>query len=437
MINIEIGNSECKITGVDAATLTKLKDVLSYTTAPAMNYYTKSFSTSKRTLMSKQGVFPTGLLNRLTDYLESNNIYYTATNLRIKPERLEMPFKLNLGYTPYLSQTKAAWFANFRGRGIIVAPTGLGKSTIIAMIIANIQVKTLIVVPNLELKRQLSASLEAAFGSLKHITVENIDSPRLNKLKGFDMLIIDEFHHSAAKTYRKLNKTAWSSIYYKFGMTATPFRSQDSENMLLESVLSNVIYEISYQDAVKAGQIVPMEVYYYELPKQTVKGHTWAQVYNELIVKNESRNTLIHEILLSLSTQNISTLCLVKEISHGEDLAKRTNFTFANGTEEQELKIAKINLFNRKVKNILIGTTGVLGEGVDTKPAEYVIIAGLGKSRNAFMQQVGRGFRVYPNKTSCKVILFKDRSHKWTLNHFKEQCKTLLEEFGVVPVKIS
>lgn len=435
MLTIEIGNSECKVIGADSALMTQLKAVLSYETAPAMNFYTKTFSSQKRTLMSKQGVFPTGLVSRLTDYLGSNNIYYTATNLRIKPERLETPFKLNLEYTPYLSQTKAAWFANFRGRGIIVAPTGLGKSTIVAMIIANVQVKTLVVVPNLELKRQLSASLEAAFGSLEHITVENIDSPRLNKLKGFDMLIIDEFHHSAAKTYRKLNKTAWNSIYYKFGMTATPFRSQDSENMLLESVLSNVIYEIRYQDAVAAGQIVPLEAYYYDLPKKNVKGHTWAQVYSELVVNNEFRNGLIRDILHDLYNNSLSTLCLVKEISHGDKLSDLTGAGFANG--EGDDKVMLINAFNSTKLRALIGTTGVLGEGVDTKPAEYIIIAGLGKSRNAFMQQIGRGFRNYPGKTSCKIILFRDPSHKWTKDHFKAQCQTLLEEFNVVPIKIS
>ena len=96
-----------------------------------------------------------------------------------------------------------------------------------------------------------------------------------------------------------------------------------------------------------------------------------------------------------------------------------------------------IDDFNRqKTHPILIGTTGVLGEGIDTRPAEWIIIAGLGKSKNQFMQNIGRGIRVYPGKKSCKVILFKDGSHKWTLKHFKEQCMILKEVYGIVPMRL-
>jgi superfamily II DNA or RNA helicase len=53
------------------------------------------------------------------------------------------------------------------------------------------------------------------------------------------------------------------------------------------------------------------------------------------------------------------------------------------------------------------------------------------------MQQCGRGFRRYEDKESCKIILIKDSSHKWTKQHFKAQCKILEEEYGVIPLKIN
>ncbi len=421
--------------GLTAEQHSKLKGVLSYETAPAMNFYTKTFSSTMRTMLSKRGDFPTGLLYLVLEWLTIASHKYETVDLRIKPKSKEGLFTLNLGYTPYRSQIEAAKAGAKSQRGIISAPTGLGKSTIVALLIDRLQVKTLIVVPNLELKRQLSESLRAAFGSLANITVENIDSNAIKKKKDYDLLIIDEFHHSAAKTYRTLNKKVWNNIYYKIGLTATPFRSQSSEKMLLESVLSNIIYEIRYEDAVTQGHIVPMEAYYYEIEKKVPKGHTWAQIYNELVVNNQERNDLIGELIASLNTNKISNLCLVKEIAHGNNLSELTGAAFANGQDDD--KVMLIKGFNaRKIKS-LIGTSGVLGEGVDTKPAEYVIIAGLGKSKTAFMQQVGRGFRNYPGKESCKIILFYDRSHKWTREHFKTQCRILLEEFGVVPVKIS
>ena len=96
MLTIEIGNSESKITGVDSNMMSKLKDVLSYETAPTMNYYTKSFSSHKRTLLSKQGIFPTGCLKTLVDALESYRINYSIVDRRVVPKRKEGMFKLNL-----------------------------------------------------------------------------------------------------------------------------------------------------------------------------------------------------------------------------------------------------------------------------------------------------------------------------------------------------
>ena len=65
-----------------------------------------------------------------------------------------------------------------------------------------------------------------------------------------------------------------------------------------------------------------------------------------------------------------------------------------------------------------------------------IILAGLGKSKNAFMQQCGRGVRRYGDKQSAKIIIFRDASHKWSLAHFKEQVKILQEEYGVTPAKL-
>lgn len=256
----------------------------------------------------------------------------------------------------------------------------------------------------------------------------------LKDTPGYDCVIIDEFHHSAASTYRKLNAKAWSDVYYRIGLTATPFRSQDNERLLLESILSKIIYRVEHKAAVEKGYIVPVEAYYIEVPKQQVEGMHWREVYSELVVNNDIRNELICTILTSLVDAGKKTLCLVKEINHGNKIAESTLLHFANGEAENTREL--ISNFNGGLHTGLIGTTGVLGEGIDTKPAEYIIIAGLGKSKNSIMQSAGRGFRKYPGKESCKIILFRDTSHKWTKAHFNAQCKYLLEEYGIKPTRI-
>lgn len=433
MIRLTVGNSLCKITGINTKEYNELRELLSYSEDPAAAFYRKSWKSGKRYLIDKKGNFPTGLLYIVEDYLKlpPEQVY----DQRWKPTHL-LSLPMQMLQVPYEEQIQAAEAASQHHRGIIVAPTGVGKSLITALIIARLRVRTLVVVPSLELKRQLSQSLFEWFGqdALQHISVQNVDALDPTKKAEVDLVIIDEFHHSGAKTYRMLNQKAWSGVYYKIGLTATPFRSQDHERLLLESVLSRTIYKVDYKSAVSKGYIVPMEAYYVDVPPQAVEGRTWAQVYSQLVVNNVPRNKIINELLSRFYDNNLKTLCLVKEIRHGELLTNISGAGFANGQDGASADL--IAGFNAGKLTCLIGTTGVLGEGVDIKPAEYIIIAGLGKSKNAFMQQVGRGFRRHGSKETCKVIIFRDTSHKWTLAHFKEQCKILKSEYGIVPRRL-
>lgn len=435
MINLTIDNSTSQITGLSLQQERELRDLLSYNTDPSQAYFAGGRFPRKRTLLGKRGDFPTGLIDRVYTYLSQKS--YTVVDLRIRPERPLGLFKTNFGNIKlYQEQLMGAWKAFLAKRGTIRMPTGFGKSVTMALLIRACGVKTLIVVPNLGLKNQLKEAFTQYFGSLKNITIENIDSPTLKEAGDYDCLIVDEAHHSAAKTYRALNKKQWSKIYYRYFFTATPFRSNEEEQLLMESVAGSVRYEVSHARAVEMGAIVPLEAYYIELPKTPVEGRTWGQVYKELVVNNEYRNRLISQFMQSLQIPPLRNhiLCLVKEIAHGNNLSALSGAAFANGQDEESPRL--IRWFNEGMVSTLIGTTGVLGEGIDTKPAEFVIIAGLGKSRPAFMQQVGRAMRRYGNKDSAKVIIFKDSSHKWTKRHFAEQCKTLKNEYGVIPVKL-
>ena len=406
----------------------------------AQSVYFSGSPSALRFLMSKRGEFPTGLLYIVENYLQ--NVPHVKKDHRTRPEPRHGLFKASLAHTPRPEQIEAAEACKRAHRGIVCATTGTGKSLIAALIVEALQVPTLIVVPTLALKAQLTADLRATFGADRvgglgeALAVENVDALDPKKpLKGYHCVIVDEFHHSGAKTYRELNVKAWQDVYFRFGLTATPFRSNADERLLLESVLSEVVYRLDYKKAVSKGYVVPVEAYYINLPKINNDLHTWPEVYSNLVVNNKYRNRIISNIIQDLYEEGKKTLCLVKEINHGHNILKdRSLVPFVTG-EDIGSRAWLIHFIEGKATT-LIGTTGVLGEGVDTKPAEYVIIAGLGKSKTQFMQQVGRGLRLYPGKESCKVIIFRDPSHKYTLRHFREQCRFLLDEYGVKPVKL-
>ncbi len=428
MASIKVKNSYSQIIGLKTSEFKSLRRELSYVDNPSSAYYAGGWK-SRKYLLDKNGFFPTGLLSRVQKLTNANLI-----DLRIIPTPQNLfrnrpyPFKL------YDSQMAATIAALTCGRGGIVMPTGTGKSMVIANMILAHQVKTLVIVPTLEIKKQLQNTMDLLFEDTKNIQIRNIDSSDLETMTDFDMLIIDECHHAAAKTYQNLNKKAWTKIYHRFFLTATFFRNQDNEQLLFEGIAGEEIYRLTYKEAVKQKQIVLIEAYYIDLPKQENDCYTYREVYDRFVVNHDLRNSEIREIIASLRSCKKSSLTLVKEIEHGKNIVEDTITKFVHGQDDESRQY--IAAFNKRELVDLVGTTGVLGEGIDTRPAEYIIIAGLGKAKSAFMQQIGRGVRNYPGKESCKVILFRDTSHKFLLRHFNMQVKILREEYGVEVEKL-
>lgn len=428
MVTITLGNSISLIQGLSAELDKALREHLSY----KIGSFHSAFGVRKKSMLSKRGEFLTGLSERIMIFLAINGVKPKIINKKT-PFNKKPSIKPVLPHTPYQQQNEAAAWA-ILNNGIISMTTGSGKSTVIALIAAQLNVKTLVVVPTLNLKKQLTASLLEALKGKSDIVVENIDSSRLKTMTNFDLLIIDEMHHSAAKTYQTLNKRVWNNIPRRVGLTATPFRNNPEENLLLESICGPVLYELPYKQAATQGLVAKLEAYYYEVVPTPTEAHTWAQVYSELVVNNDKRNETIALTMLRLNASQKSTLCLVKEVAHGRKLAEMTGFPLITGEDEESRDY--IRQFNNGEIMAVIATTGMCGEGVDTRACEYVIIAGLGKAKSQLMQQFGRAVRNYPGKDSGKIVLFRDKSHRFTLRHYRDQAKILKDEYGIIPVKL-
>lgn len=393
--------------------------------------FIKGYVAKKTTLISKKGEFPSGLLTMAQTWLKENCISVKVEDMRERPEPTPGMFRLNLGdLKPYPEQLAAVEAAVKIGRGTIQACTGFGKSLVLAVLVNRLQLRTLILVPNLNLKSQLRETFTKMFGGLENVTIENYDSPVIQKDGAYDLLVIDEGHHSACRTIQKLNKRLWNDIYHRFFLSATPYRSREAENIILQSVTGDMIYSVPYAKARDKGYVVPVEAYFYTLPKTKNPGTSWPEVYKRCVVENEYRNKLIAFLMKNLHEHKQSTLTLVKELAHGETLSGLTGAGFANGESDETPTL--MNWFANGDLKSLIATTGVAGEGSDLRACSWVIIAGLGKSRNAFAQQVGRCVRRFPGKEWGRVILFRDQSSKWLEDHFQSECRHLKEEFGVV-----
>ncbi len=177
-------------------------------------------------------------------------------------ERPALPYTLALGMEPrpYQKEALTNWLAE-GSSGVVVLPTGAGKTLVAAMAIAEMGLWTLVVVPTIDLLQQWRTALASAlamnideiglFGGgekdLKPITIITYDSAALypRELRRFGLLIFDECHHLPAPTYRLIAESAFTPL--RLGLSATPERS-DMAHVDLDELIGPEVYRRSPTD---------------------------------------------------------------------------------------------------------------------------------------------------------------------------------------------
>ena len=182
--------------------------------------------------------------------LHQNQSKYQDNAKKYGVLNLQKPISIN----PHRHQKSAlqAWVKN-KCRGLVVLPTGSGKSFLAVMAMTHVQRSTLVIVPTIDLVQQWAGLLEGFFkckvgmlgGGSKEvcdITVSTYDSAVLmmefigNK---FGFVIFDECHHLPGPS----NRFAATSCLapYRLGLTATPERNDNGEKTLYD-LIGNLCY---------------------------------------------------------------------------------------------------------------------------------------------------------------------------------------------------
>ena len=392
-------------------------------------------------LYDDEGYFPTGLLSQVTQLLDKKGIKYSLDDKRIKPKtQYNFVLKESLPKLRYY-QKEAARALEEAHRGVVVMPTGTGKTVTAARMIWDIGVKTLIVTPGKDITTMMVEGMTTFFGKgkvakldtkskkTKAINVVNIQAlinldPKL--FNDVDMVIIDEFHHSAADTYLIANEDHFGHCYYRIGLTATNFRNDGAE-LALRAVLSDILYEYSISQAINDGYLVPPEFRWLE-SMMPAKADKYQAAYKQNIVENVDRNEIITET--ALKHKKDSVLILVKQVNHGKELASMLpDAKFLHGHIKDSERAQIMNSFRSGKLKCLIGTS-VIGEGVDLPIANVLIMAGGGKAKSQIMQNIGRVLRLYEGKDRAIIYDFKDRDDSWLEEHSALRAEIYATEYN-------
>lgn len=153
---------------------------------------------------------------------------------------------------PFQSEALAAWRAN-KARGVVVLPTGAGKSHVALMAMADRLRSTLIVAPTLDLVRQWYDLVRTTFAArvgllgggehdIQPLTVTTYDSAYIHMEHighRFGLVVFDECHHLPGESYSLIAQLCLAP--FRLGLTATPERA-DGRETLLDELIGPVTY---------------------------------------------------------------------------------------------------------------------------------------------------------------------------------------------------
>lgn len=319
--------------------------------------------------------------------------------------------------------------------GIIVLPTGAGKSLVIANIAYRLDAPVLIFQPSKEILEQNYEKLcsygvmdvgifSASFGrkEVRKITFATIGSVKSHKdyFRLFRYVIIDECHgvNAEAGMYKDFIETIQCKV---LGLTATPYRLYSSRfygSMLRfitrtnPRIFNELLYAVQVRTLLNRGYLAPMN--YYQLNvvdtsrlkvNSTGADFTDASVrrYYREIKFNDSLENIVRRLLVAGRTSILVFTRFIDEATHLARAFSDCAAVVSSDTSKSDRE-AILRAFKQKQIKV-VANVGVLTTGFDFPELATVVLARPTMSLALYYQMCGRAIRPFPNKVSWVVDL--------------------------------
>ena len=237
----------------------------------------------------------------------------------------------------------------------------------------------------------------------------------------YDFIIVDEFHHAAAASYQRL----LNHFHPKFllGLTATPERS-DGLN-IVKYFDNHITAEIRLPDAINRKLLCPFQ--YFGITDDTsidLRNLTWSRgsydqkELDKVFTGNDARAQLVirkvRETLLDV--HHARGLCFCVSQNHATFMAEMFNHAnipadvlTAESSREKRNTVQR-RLVERKINFICV--VDLYNEGIDIPEIDTVLFLRPTESLIVFLQQLGRGLRLYDDKECLTVLDFVGQAHQ-------------------------
>ena len=323
-------------------------------------------------------------------------------------------------------------------RHLVVAATGTGKTMIAAFdyrawaAVKSPRPTLLFVAHRREILDQALASFRAVlrdqnFGDVLaggdgpgqpnylFCSIQSYNSRELWRLPSdhFAYVVVDEFHHAAAPSYKRLLDHVAPGVL--LGLTATPERSDDLD--VLRYFDGESSCEIRLPDAINRRLLCPFE-YFGVADSVDLSGLTWRRGgydvadLDRIYTGNDVRARLVLDKLqeLLLDPRRARGLGFCVSVAHAEFMARFFNdhglaaVALTGGSGVEERRHAHGRLQRREISFIF--TVDLYNEGVDLPEVDTVLFLRPTDSLTVYLQQLGRGLRLHEGKDCLTVLDF-------------------------------
>jgi len=310
--------------------------------------------------------------------------------------------------------------------GLVVLATGLGKTWLAAFDSDRLEFHRILFVAHreeilsqaIETFRQvrptarigrLAGDIRESDADLVFASVQTL--ARVNHLSrfasdDFDYIVIDEFHHAAASTYRRVIDHFRPK--FLLGLTATPERTDGAD--LLALCQENLVFEAGIHRGIESGRLcpfhyfgVPDDVDYSNIPWRSAKFDLDAL---EAAVATEARaRNALEQFRARGGTRCIGFCCSQRHADFMAAFFEREGLRAVAvhaGSKSAPRATSLKQLADGEID--VIFAVDMFNEGVDVPAIDTVMMLRPTESTVIWLQQLGRGLRVTEGKERLTVI---------------------------------
>lgn len=222
----------------------------------------------------------------------------------------------------------------------------------------------------------------------------------------FDLIIVDEFHHAAAASYRKVIN--YFEPAFLLGITATPDRNDNRD--VYDICKGNVAYKIDFLEAIEKDWLSAFKyIGVYDDTDYSRISWLGTRYDEEELFVAQLRQGMSDKIIEAWEKHKQSrTIVFCSSIRQADFLSQSfTGRGYRTVSLHSQNKGLNRNLVIEQLDRgelDAIFTVNLFNEGVDIPSVDTLLFVRPTESLTVFTQQIGRGLRLHPDKEKCVII---------------------------------